>query len=70
VCYTFFAQSRLTEKPELDQEQVALKEGLETARTLGADLVMLPLVPKHGRTIEESIAYGLDFLASAVALGR
>ena len=70
VCYTFFAQSRSAERPELDKEQEALKEGIATAQTLGADLVMLPIVPKHGRTDEDSIVYGLDFLASAVDLGR
>lgn len=70
VCYTFFAQSRSTERPALDKEQEALKEGIETAQTLGTDLVMLPIVPKNGRTDEDSIVYGLDFLASAVDLGR
>ncbi len=70
VCYTFFPHSRSAEEKDLREEVDAVNAGLETALTLGAPIIMLPIVAKEGKTQDESRGYCREFLSKAVALGE
>ncbi len=70
ICYTFVADINFPDAESRKSGLDAIREGLEVANILGADMIMLPIGGKEEFTRQQSRKNIIEGLKEAVKLGR